>query len=82
LKVKDVIIQRHKDYSKMLARELAIAKNIMKNPKLFKKTWVAMNYDAVELYRLPARYLQPLRESKSVDKEIAFQSFSHLEDRK
>ena len=34
------------------------------------KAYVALNYDMVDLYRLPAKFLDPLRESKSLEREI------------
>lgn len=41
-----------------------------------------MNYDVVQLRRLPNTILNSLRESKSVDKEVAMNSFASMEDRR
>jgi len=51
LEVKDVLLKRQTNYAEVIKKELAYAKNIIKNPSLFQKAYEQMNFDRVELYK-------------------------------
>lgn len=48
--VKEIIINRQLEYIEVLKRELVLAKNIIKNPRLFDKATMKMNYKILDLY--------------------------------
>ena len=76
IKIKDMIIQRHKEYDQVLQKELTLAKNIIKNPKLFKKAFMEMNFNSVDLYKIRSGAIDPLRESLDHEtKNILFQKW-------
>ncbi|CAI2364740.1 unnamed protein product [Moneuplotes crassus] len=61
--IKDIIIQRHQEYSKILMKELVFSKNIIKNPKLLSTASNFLNYQAENLgervKKLPEKYRYP-----------------------
>ncbi|CAI2359615.1 unnamed protein product [Moneuplotes crassus] len=52
IKLKDLIIKRHKKYTKVLQSELILAKEIIKNPNYFNKVHTEMKYKRVDLSRI------------------------------
>ena len=51
LEVKDKVFERQKHFTDILMKELAFAKNIIKNPNLFQKAFEKLNFDRMELYQ-------------------------------
>ena len=58
--LKDVLVDRLKNFTEMLKKELQFAKNIIKNPNLFQKAFQNMNFDKVEYYQLERKPKQDL----------------------
>ena len=58
--LKDVLVDRLKNFTDMLKKELQFAKNIIKNPNLFQKAFQNMNFDKVEYYQLERKPKQDL----------------------
>ena len=48
--MKEIIINRQLEYIEVIKRELVLAKNIIKNPSLFDKATMKMNYRILDLY--------------------------------
>lgn len=76
--LKDMIVKRHEDYTEILKRELVIAKNIIKNPKLLKIWNRDMHYKNLNIYKFTTSIMreEDLKESKSVDRWVDHIDFS------
>ncbi|CAI2365266.1 unnamed protein product [Moneuplotes crassus] len=67
--IKDMLIKRHKKYTHVLKKELVLAKNIMKNPRMVKKMETTFNFDSMDIYQYDNNNISVCSDDKMFHKQ-------------